>query len=98
LLDGTQSPKPAYNALKFLTQEINRSKYIGRVLENTAVAGYEFLRSDNKVWVLWSPDEVNHTVSLPSSAQKAYDKYGVEVPITSNQITVNSPLYIEFPR
>ena len=98
LLDGTQSPKPAYNALKFLAQELNFASYAGRVLENTAVAGYGFLRSDKKVWVLWSPDEVNTPVSLPSSAQKAYDKYGVEVPIISNQITVNSPLYIEFPR
>ena len=97
LLDGAQSPKPAYDALKFLTQELGRATYIGRVLEDTAVDGYEFSRDSGKVWVLWSPDEVNHTVGIPSSAQKAYDKYGVEIPITANQITVNSPVYIEFP-
>jgi len=98
LLDGSQTPKPAYNALKFLTQEIGSARYIGRVLENTAVDGYEFLRNDKKVWVMWSPDEINHTVSLPASTLGAYDKYGAAIPITSNQITVNSPVYVELPR
>ena len=60
--------------------------------------GYEFLRTDKKVWVLWSPDEQNHAVTLPASALRALNKYGVEVPISSNQITVNSPVYVEFPR
>jgi hypothetical protein len=98
LLDGSQSPKPAYNALQFLTQELEGASYIGRVLENTAVDAYEFTRKDVKVWVMWSPDEMNHTVSLPSSALQAYNKYGVLIPITSNQITVNSPVYVELPR
>jgi len=98
LLDGTQSPKPAYNALKFLTQELRFATYQGRVLENTDTAGYEFSKDDMKVWVLWSPDENPHTVSLPTNAMRAFDKYGVEIPITANQITVNSPVYIELPR
>ena len=98
LLDGTQNPKPAYDALQFLSQELHSANYTGRVLENTAVAGYEFSKNDLKIWVLWSPDEQAHTVSLPASAKKAYDKYGVEKTITGSQITVNSPVYIEFPR
>lgn len=98
LLDGTQNPKPAYNALKFLTQELKGASYVKPVLENTAVKGYEFLRTDKKVWVIWSPDEKNHTVTIPSTAQRIYNKYGVEIPITSSQITVNSPIYVELPR
>jgi len=98
LLDGSQNPKPAYNALQFLTQELRDAAYTGRVSLHAQVNGYEFSRNDMKVWVLWSPDEMNHTVTLPSSAQRAYNKYGVEVPITSNKVTVNSPLYVEFPK
>ena len=98
LLDGTQAPKPAYNALKFMTQELNSASYSGRVLQNTSVAGYEFTTNVKKIWVLWSPDENPHTVNLPSNAVKAFDKYGSSISITGNQITVNSPVYVEFPK
>lgn len=98
LLDETQTPKPAYNALKFLTQELNSASYSKRVLENTAVAGYEFTTNDKKIWVLWSPDESPHTVTFSATAKKAFDKYGTEISITGNQITVNNPVYVEFSR
>ena len=99
LLDGTQSPKPAYDALQFLTQELQDATYTGRVLEGTAVNGYAFSRNDKKIWVLWSPDEEPHTVTLPLTAKRAFDKYGVEVPIPpGKQVTVNNPLYVEFPK
>jgi hypothetical protein len=97
LLDGSQNPKPAYDALKFLTQELGRASYSHRVLDYPDVNVYEFSTDDKKVWVLWSPYEEDRPVDLPTSAQKAYDKYGVEIPITNNKITVNSPVYIEFP-
>ena len=98
LLDETQSPKPAYDALKFLTRELVDSTYVGRVTTPPNVNGYEFARNDKKIWVLWSPDELDHTVTLPSTAQKAFDKYGTEITIAANKITVNSPVYVEFPR
>ena len=98
LVDGSQSPKPAYNALQFLSQELRDASYTGRVSVHAQVNGYEFSRNDMKVWVLWSPDEQDHTVILPSSALRAYNKYGVVVPITSSKVTVNSPLYVEFPK
>ena len=98
LLDDVQSPKPAYNALVFLTQELGTATYKGRVMENTAVAGYEFTTGPKMIWVLWSPDEKPHIVALPSTATKAFDKYGNEITLTGNQITVDSPRYVEFPR
>lgn len=98
LLDAAQNPKPAYNSLKFLAQELGTATYKGRVLENTAVAGYEFTTGSKAIWVLWSPDEKPHTVTLPASANKAFDKYGVGITLTGNQITVDSPVYVEFPR
>ena len=98
LLDAAQNPKPAYNSLKFLTQELGTATYKGRVMENTAVAGYEFTTGSKTIWVLWSPDEKPHTVTLPATANKAFDKYGVGITLTGNQITVDSPIYVEFPR
>ncbi len=98
LLDGTQSPKPAYNALKFLTEKLNSASYAGRVLQNTSVAGYEFKTNAKKIWVMWSPDENPHLVNLPSNAGNAFDKYGNSISISGNQLTVNSPVYVEFPK
>jgi hypothetical protein len=98
LLDGTQTPKPAFDALKFLTQELNSASYSGLVLQNTNVDGYEFITNVMKIWVLWSPDENPHTVILPSNASKAFDKYGNPLTISGNQISVKSPVYVEFPR
>jgi hypothetical protein len=98
LLDAAQNPKPAYDSLKFLTQELGTATYKDRVLENTAVAGYEFTTGSKAIWVLWSPDEEPHIVALPSTATKAFDKYGNEITLTGNQITVDSPVYVEFPR
>ncbi|MFN2264098.1 MAG: hypothetical protein ACK2UM_07535 [Anaerolineales bacterium] len=95
LLDEVQDPKPAYNALKFLSQELHSTTYSGRVLEGSGVAGYEFKKNDLRIWVLWSPDEVNHTVTLPSSAKKAFNLYGAPRTFSGNQITVNRPVYIE---
>ena len=98
LLDGSQNPKPAYNALKFLTQELATASYKGRVLLNyPGVAGYEFVDEAKKVWVVWSPDEKPHTITVPSNAIQALDKYGTVIPISGNQLTVKSPVYIEFP-
>jgi len=98
LIDGTQTPKHAYNSLKFLTQVLDSASYAGRVLQNTNVAGYEFMTNVKKIWVLWSPDENPHSVLLPSNVEKAFDKYGNIISTSGNQITVKSPVYVEFPR
>jgi hypothetical protein len=96
LLNEVQSPKPAYNALKFLTQELGAATYKGRVLESTPVDGYKFADGTKLIWVLWSPDQVSHMVSLPGNATKAFDKFGIEIPLSGNQLNVNSPVYVEF--
>jgi hypothetical protein len=98
LLDGGQNPRPAYYAFKFLAQELSGAAYIRRVLENTNVDGYEFSTDFKNIWVLWSPDEKPHTVALPPTAIQAFDKYGGAVSLSGNQITVDSPVYVEFPK
>jgi hypothetical protein len=93
LLDENQVPKPAYNALEFLYQELGNATYNGHV--DLSIVVYEFMTDLKKIWVLWSPDENPHNITLPNNTLKVLDKYGNEIQVDGNQIIVNKPIYIE---
>jgi len=99
LLDGSQQPRPAYYALKFLSEELNGAKFSGKITDNPDVRGFDFRKSNKHVWVLWSPDEQDHLFQLPASYNNTntiiYDKYGNSISWTPSEITVNSPIYVE---
>ncbi len=95
LLDANQNPKPAYNALQFMTNELSSSKYIQQIYNYSNVRVYEFSNSSKRIWVMWSPDDQNHTINLPAGTIKVLDKYGNIITPSNNQITVKSPVYVE---
>jgi hypothetical protein len=96
LLDASQQPKPVYDALKFLSQELANATYKERVTDYPNVRGFEFSAPGRRTWVLWAEDEQPHTVALPRAPQKVYDKYGTDITPGSSFITVQSPVYVEF--
>lgn len=96
LLDDAQNPRPAYDALKFITEELDSASYTGLVTQFPNLKGYEFKSDVKKIWVLWAPDQKPYTITLPSSINHVYDKYGVEIILSNYQVTVNSPIYAEF--
>ncbi len=96
LLDGNQSPKPAYNSLWFLTRELYGAVYSQQITSYPGLRIYEFQSTTVKrIWVVWAPDQQAHTFDLPSGTTAALDKYGVPIAPVNNQITVNSPVYVE---
>ena len=95
LLDENQQPKPAYDALKFLAQELDGATYEKAITRYPGLRAYEFSASGKKVWVLWSPDEQPQVISLPENADKAYDKYGMSLTPVEGEVTVKSPIYVE---
>jgi len=96
MLDEGNVPKASYNALKFLSQELDGAIYKGLVSRYPALKGYEFAAAGKRVWVLWAADEQPHTIDLPPGLQKVYDKYGQDItPAASNTLLVNSPVYVE---
>jgi hypothetical protein len=96
LLDGNQLPKPAYYALDFLTQELDAATYIKEITQYDALKTFEFSAPGKKIWVMWAPDQVPHSVPLPSGANTVYDKYGHDITPPVGQIAVSSPVYVEF--
>ncbi len=95
LLDSNQSPKPAYYSLQFLSTELKDARFIQKITLYPNLRVYEFQTVGRRIWVMWSPDQQARTTSLPAGTSKVLDKYGAIITPVNNQITVNSPVYIE---
>lgn|GEM_PF-1717482 len=95
LLDENQNPRPAYWALHFLTNELARYSYTGPVTLYPSLQGYEFSVTGKRVWVLWAPDEVPHSVTLPAGTVRVFDKYGGDITPPGDTLSVSSPVYVE---
>jgi len=96
LLDSSQQPKPVYNAYKFMSQELSDALIRTTVAQYTNISGYEFINLGKIVWVLWATDQAPHTITLPNNVSRVLDKYGNPITITGGQLTIQSPVYIEF--
>jgi hypothetical protein len=65
----------------------------------TGLRGYEFTTPNKRIWVLWSPDGVTgRSISVPTDANKIYDKYGNPTTTIPGSIIVTHPTYLEFLR
>jgi hypothetical protein len=95
LLDDEQNPKPAYQALKALTDKLSGTRFSKLLTNYDRLEAYEFTSDEKTVWVLWSPDEVDIQIDLPENLSAVYDKYGQEITPDTSQITVNSPVFFE---
>lgn len=95
LLDGKQQPRPAYYSLKNLTTRLDRAEYRQQIYQYPGLRVYEFTTPYKRIWVMWSPDQQPHTIDLPSGTFQIVDKYGAAITPINNQITVNSPVYID---
>jgi len=95
LLNEQQKPKPVYAAYKFMSQILDDANYSGQRHEYPGLLVYEFTKSENKIWVLWAPEEFPQRIPLPNNVLNVFDKYGNPIIPKDNHITVKSPIYIE---
>jgi hypothetical protein len=95
MLDTTGKPRPAYYAFSFLTRELGGATYRGPVTQFSGLAGYAFAAPGKAVWVLWAPDEVARTITLPAGTVRVLDRSGTVIAGSSGNVTVKSPIYIE---
>jgi hypothetical protein len=97
LLNEDQVPKPAYYALQFLTRKLSGAVYSGQTKSIDQVRIYEFIKEDKRIWVLWSADEKQYMMTLNQAPKIVFDKYGNQLSFShTNEILVNSPMYLEF--
>jgi hypothetical protein len=96
LINADLSPRPAYTAFQFARSELRDATWRRNVTEYAGVKGYEFLRGDRRIWILWSLDGGTHLISLPSVPLAAGDALGNSIsPSSSMNVSLN-PLYLEW--
>jgi hypothetical protein len=98
LLKSDNSPRPAYYAYEFGRIELDNATYSKDVDQYSGVMGFEFTKSDRRVWVLWSKDGANHQITLPEFPLAIYDVDG-DPRTQSTTVTITlEPYYIELSR
>jgi hypothetical protein len=95
LLDDDQNPKPAFEAMEFLTEELSGTQFSGIVMDYENLESYEFISNEKIIWVLWSTDEIDTQIQLPGNTSVVYNKFGEDITPDSTDITVNDPIYVE---
>jgi hypothetical protein len=96
------TPTLAYTAFRFARSELGDAGYMGEISAAevggvTGVKGYEFQRGDHRIWVLWSLDGNNHTISFSGATPDAvWDALGVSVTPASSMNLTLKPLYLEW--
>jgi hypothetical protein len=97
--DTHTTPKPAHDAMTFLTTELAGAIYVAPVKYYAGVSeeiwGYELRSSAKKIWVLGVSGSQGYNITLPPGWLKVYNKYGANVNPSGNQVFVKSPIYVE---
>ena len=99
LLGDGLSPKPAYDAFQFMTQELEGSSSLGERTDYPGIRTLQFSTAEKLIWVMWSENQHDQSIKLPAQTQRVLDKYGnvlYTAPI-SDTITINRPVYVELP-
>ena len=99
LLNTDLSPKPAYYAYSFAYKKLTTSNSVEeRADYGSNVKEYEFQNDGKTLWVVWSLNGANQTVTLPQTPTAIWDMYGnlqTDPPSTSFTVTL-LPHYIEY--
>jgi len=98
LLNLDLSPKLAYKAYSFAYKKLATSNSVEeRTDYGSNVKEYVFQKDGKTLWVVWSLDGANHTVTLPQTPTAIWDMYGNPQTITGTSYTVTLlPQYIEY--
>jgi hypothetical protein len=98
LLKGDLSPRPMYDAFKFMSSQLSDAQYDQPVVDYADVSGYRFVKGDaSALEIVWSADGTDHRMARPMGFLAAFDKYGQPIEPVDGQLIVGwSPIYIHF--
>ncbi|MGB6422937.1 MAG: hypothetical protein WBF05_13970 [Anaerolineales bacterium] len=98
LLNPDLSPKLAYKAYSFAYKKLATSNFVEeRTDYGSNVKEYVFQNEGKILWVVWSLNGANQTVTLPQTPSAIWDMYGNPQTITGTSFTVTLlPHYIEY--
>lgn len=94
LLYMDSTPRPAYYAYKSARSILQDSTLSRDLTYDPYYTLYEFSRNGRLVWVLWSLDGANHTVTLPYLPLAAYDFMGNPLNLSLTIDITLDPIYL----
>ena len=94
LLDASQNPLPAYNALKYMTFTLNDYQYNREISPGNDTFGFEFVKGTSRIWIVFTPDNNPRTINMPSGFTNAYDPLGNSVTPSAGLLTITRPTYL----
>lgn len=95
ILDPQQQPRPAYQALSFLSALLRDARY-REALGNGNLEGYRFQKGDTTYLIFWTNSAVTTTVTLPRVPDRVYNSVGQTITVTSDRLIVGfEPLIVE---
>lgn len=101
LMNPDLTPLPAFYAYEFAEKKLNNVDFVRDVTEFPEVRGYVFLNGDRTLWVVWSNDLQDHSItlnSMPVEINRVISATGIaQTEANATTVTVNAdPLFIEF--
>ncbi|MFU8773348.1 MAG: hypothetical protein ACNA8H_13135, partial [Anaerolineales bacterium] len=96
LLYSDGSPRLAYFSYQFAQSQLHDAAFVRRVEEYPGVFGYVFHHPERSMWLLWSADGEEHTITLPDIPLQAFDAFGNEMSISPTVQVTLLPIYLEW--
>jgi hypothetical protein len=97
LLDPSGNIRPAYTALKFMSNLLGGARYKQR-LSSGNLEGYAFQQGSTEYYIYWTNDGSTQSVSVPNGTQAAYNKLGQSVSFSSTVNVGVEPIYLQVSR
>lgn len=94
LVDENQQPNLAYRAYSFSAELLNEAAYAGEISAYPGVRGYQFVKDEARMWLLWAQDEGTHAVHLEEAPSAIYDVLGNAFPASQDINVTLAPVYV----
>jgi hypothetical protein len=96
LVDRLGEPNKAFEAFRFNAEFLNEAAFIRTVTEISAVKGYEFLKGQSRVQILWSADGEDHLAQFDQQPVAMYDVFGASLSPARAVTITPQPVYLEW--
>jgi len=96
LVDASGAPNKSFEALRFNAELLHDAAFIRTVTEISAVKGYEFLKGQRRIQVLWSADGEDHVTEFDPQPLAVFDVFGSSLKPAEELTITSQPVYIEW--
>jgi len=96
LLDGSQQPRPAYQALSTMTSLLDGARYRQPLEDLPGIEGYVFaMTTGGELWAVWSRDGAALSLPVPDRLDRAVDHLGTPIEVQGDTLDVDFyPIYL----